>query len=374
MRRKALETLTSMLRCAHDSSRDESPREFFMSPDRDSRFSPADEPDEDFEDDAPRSIFAATWVRVVLVVLVLGVIGAVAVPYVLDVAHEGVAKTTSTSPGAPSVASPPTAPSVTARPAVPPSAATTPAAAPSPLVSTPVPAPAPKPPAVVAQATKPEPAKKPEPSAPPAKKEPSLAAEKAAQPAPTRAKAVEGGDYFVQVGAFKDAETAKRVATRLRDQNYPVDESVKRSAAATTSSPSAAPRPAPRATSPGGPDRYDVIVSGGTASEINTKLAGKGLASEPVGDGVRIRPGLSLRDAVALSKDLSSQGFKVQVRRGSGASAEATPVTAAPAPASETGGLYRVRVGGYPDRATALTVLRELQDKGYQPFIAKGRE
>jgi hypothetical protein len=33
-----------------------------------------------------------------------------------------------------------------------------------------------------------------------------------------------------------------------------------------------------------------------------------------------------------------------------------------------------VRVGGYPDRAGAQSVLRALQDKGYQPFIAKGRE
>ena len=36
--------------------------------------------------------------------------------------------------------------------------------------------------------------------------------------------------------------------------------------------------------------------------------------------------------------------------------------------------LYRVRVGGYADRATAQSVLRALQGKGYQPFIAKGRE
>src|SRR5512134_1360033 len=48
-----------------------------------------DEPTEDqeqelYEDVPPRSIFAATWFRVVLVVIVLGVIGAVAVPYVLD--------------------------------------------------------------------------------------------------------------------------------------------------------------------------------------------------------------------------------------------------------------------------------------------------
>jgi len=191
------------------------------------------------------------------------------------------------------------------------------------------------------------------------------------------AKASEGGDYFVQVGAFKEEEAAKRVATRLRDQNYPVEESVRRVGGGGVA-PSAAPRSTPRATAASGPDRYDVIVSGGSASEINSKLAAKGLASEAAGDGVRIRPSLSLRDAVALSKDLGGDGFKVQVRRGS--SAGAPTAEPAPAPAvtsSETGGgqtLYRVRVGGYPDRAAAVTVQRELQEKGYQPYIAKGRE
>jgi hypothetical protein len=51
-----------------------------MSPDRDARFTPED-PDDDFdEDEAPRSIFSATWFRVVLVLLAIGVVGAVAVP------------------------------------------------------------------------------------------------------------------------------------------------------------------------------------------------------------------------------------------------------------------------------------------------------
>ena len=114
------------------------------------------------------------------------------------------------------------------------------------------------------------------------------------------------------------------------------------------------------------------IVSGRAATEINTKLAAKGLASEPTGDGVRIRPSLPLRDAVALSKDLGSEGFKVQVRRGGGASAAATSPAASASADGAT--LYRVRVGGYPDRAAAQTVVRELREKGYEPFIAKGRE
>jgi hypothetical protein len=177
----------------------------------------------------------------------------------------------------------------------------------------------------------------------------------------TAAKSAGNGDYYVQVGAFRDRSTAQRVAARLREQNYPVDESVKRTGDAPSASPR--PAPAPRATTPAGSgsDRYDVIVSGGSATEINTRLAAKGLASEPAGDGVRIRPSLPLRDAVALSKDLGSEGFKVQVRRGGGGAA----VTAEPAPSAAPsvdrgiGGetLYRVRVGGYPDRASSKLVI-----------------
>jgi cell division septation protein DedD len=194
----------------------------------------------------------------------------------------------------------------------------------------------------------------------------AAAAEKPA--ARTTAKATAGGEYFVQVGAFREQATARRVAAQLRDLSYPVDESVKRGGDA----PAAAPRPTARASA--GPDRYDVIVSGGSSAEINTRLAAKGLASEPAGDGVRIRPSLPLRDAVALSKDLGSEGFKVQVRRGGAAGA--TAEAAAPAITSDAGGqtLYRVRVGGFPDRAAAQAVLKELQEKGFQPFIARGRE
>jgi hypothetical protein len=53
-----------------------------VSPERDDPT--AEQEYELYEDVPPRSIFAATWFRVVLVVIVLGVIGAVAVPYVLD--------------------------------------------------------------------------------------------------------------------------------------------------------------------------------------------------------------------------------------------------------------------------------------------------
>src|SRR5688500_20361772 len=56
-----------------------------MSADHDSRIPPDPEPGDDFEDDnTPRSIFAATWFRVVLVLVGVAIVGAVAVPYVLD--------------------------------------------------------------------------------------------------------------------------------------------------------------------------------------------------------------------------------------------------------------------------------------------------
>jgi cell division septation protein DedD len=195
---------------------------------------------------------------------------------------------------------------------------------------------------------------------------------KAAAPAARAKRSERGGEYFVQVGAFQDQATAKRLVSRLREQSYPVDEFVTRGGGST---PSAAPRATPRVAAASGPDRYDVIVSGGSAAEVNSKLSAKGLASEPAGDGVKIRPSLSLRDAVALSKDLGSEGFKVQVRRGAGGSV--APAAAEPAPSAAVGDgptLYRVRVGPYPDRASALGIHKELQEKGYQPFIARGRE
>ena len=59
-----------------------------MTPDRDSRLAPSNPADDGFEDEeAPRSIFSATWFRVVLVVVGVAIIGAVSVPYVLDVVN-----------------------------------------------------------------------------------------------------------------------------------------------------------------------------------------------------------------------------------------------------------------------------------------------
>ena len=319
-----------------------------------------------FEDEGRRSIFSALWFRAILVVVVLGVVAAVAVPYVLELANQ-----------------PPAKPTVAARPENPPPAPmvpqSPPAEAPSPQAPPGSPAPAmEKPPA----AEKPIAPEKP----PAAENAPTPGPEKAA-PAPSRkadtrsagvtnesttsrpkatspAPSMQGqGAYFVQVGAFKSQDTAKRLATRLRELKYNVDETAASGGAKMTASAAA-----PSGSSAG--DKYDVYVMGGTAGDINAKLGPKGLTSEPSAGGVVVKPSLPLRDAVALSKDLAVDGLKVQVRRSSAGAAPA-PAGAAASVAPSSDGLYRVRVGPFDDHATATSTMRELQQRGYTPFIAR---
>ena len=177
---------------------------------------------------------------------------------------------------------------------------------------------------------------------------------------------VPGTGYFVQVGAFKNPDTAKRLAVRLREQKYTVEESSASGAApARVTAPSAPPA------SGAASDRYDVYITGGTPADINAKLSSKGLSAEPSGGGVIVKPSLPLRDAVALSKDLAVDGLKVQVRRAAGGSAPA-PATSSGSAATSDGTLYRVRIGPFDDKTTATSTLRELEQKGYTPFIARG--
>ena len=178
------------------------------------------------------------------------------------------------------------------------------------------------------------------------------------------------GPYWVQIGAFKEVDTAKRVAAKLREENFKVEESIKRvgGAPSTRSAPTvSAPAPPTGAT-----DQYDVFVSGMSVEELNKRLAGKGLTAEPASGGVVVKPSQPLRDAFALSKDLAVDGFKVQVRR-AGAPASAPAVVSAPtAPAEGGQTLHRVRVGGFTDRAAAVAAARELESKGFKPYIARG--
>jgi cell division septation protein DedD len=196
------------------------------------------------------------------------------------------------------------------------------------------------------------------------------ATKRAATKAPTASAPAGAGPYWVQIGAFKDPGTAKRVAAKLREENFKVEESIKRvgGSASTTPAPTVA-TPAP----PGAPtDQYDVFVSGMSVEELNKRLTGKGMTAEPASGGVVVKPSLPLRDAVALSKDLAVDGFKVQVRRAGGGATAPAVVSAPTAPAEGGQTLHRVRVGAFTDRAAALAAARELESKGFKPYIARG--
>src|SRR5438094_791601 len=317
-----------------------------------------DDDDERFEDEGRRSIFSALWFRAILVVIVLGVVAAVAVPYVLELANQPAPKPTVL--GKPEMTP---SPAPVAPPAPP--VASTPSLS-SPAREKPSPmTPAPEKPATGAS-RKSEASKSAVASKSPEANEPSAPRAPRA-PAPPSPSGPAGG-YFVQVGAFKNPDTAKQLAVRLREQKYNVEES----------SASGVGKPA-RATAPSTPpatgsasDRYDVFVSGGAPADINAKLSGKGLSAEPAAGGVVVKPSLPLRDAVALSKDLAVDGLKVQVRRAGGGPAPAPPAASNAPTTTGDETLYRVRVVPFDDKTTATSTLRELEQKGYSPFIARG--
>jgi len=329
--------------------------------------------DERFEDEGRRSIFSALWFRAILVVIVLGVVAAVAVPYVLEIANQPAPKTAAlgkpemtpapapVTPPPPPVASTPVAPTpMPEKSPAPdkPAAMDKPATSesPAPTGMTPTETPTPK----KSESGKSAAANKTAMATP--KEQPASRAPRASAPSPGAP-----GDYFVQVGAFKNPDTAKKVAARLREQKYNVEETsasgVKTTRAAAPSAPAASGAPS---------DRYDVYVSGGAPGDISTKLAAKGLSAEPSGAGLVVKPSMPLRDAVALSKDLAVDGLKVQVRRAAAGGPSAAPPPSSSAAMTSDGTLYRVRVGPFDDKSTATSTLRELEQKGYSPFIARG--
>jgi cell division septation protein DedD len=347
--------------------------------------------DDDLRDtivDGPRSIFSAFWFRIVLVILALGVVAAIGLPYLLDVIAPSAPRTTRKPVQARAVAAPEQTPvvAVAAAPAVAaseslpaPTTRVTPTAPPAPAAAKPAPATPPTRVAAPATPAAPVPSSRPPATtsgsvavvgrvaeapkrvaaapkagataetasasslATPAAKAPALAAKDAA------------GGYWVQVGAFRDPNTAKRVAASLRGKKFRVDESVKLAAA---------PAPAPTALSEG--DRYSVVVSGRPPEDIKNALSAKSLRAEPASAGWTIVPAMPLAEAVALSRDLAVDGLTVQVRRAGTASRPAADPNAEP--------LHRVRVGPYPDRPAAVAVVRQLETAGYKPFIARGSE
>jgi len=315
-----------------------------------------------FEDEGRRSIFSALWFRTILVVVVLGVVAAVAVPYILELANQPPPKPTIVV--RPEPLAPPPAP-VAPPPASPGTTPVPPAAEKPPVVEKPPVAERPAPPSPMSASEKPAAAKKADASKSAVAKEP--AAPRSTKATAAKVVAAPGGAYFVQVGAFKSQESAKQLATRLRELKYNVEES-SMSGAQPGRSGAASPR---AGAAPAGSDRYDVYVTGGAPGDITAKLTAKGFTADPSSGGVVVKPSLPLRDAVALSKDLAVDGLKVQVRRAGTSAPVSAPSAGGPA-MSGGDSLYRIRVGPFDDRAAATSTLRELEQRGYTPFIARG--
>ena len=208
---------------------------------------------DDDENEESRSIFSATWFRVVLATVAVGVIAAVGLPYMLGSGTSAPEKTASvppplldTKPAASLAPSPagPDAPGALVT-VTPPSGSPAPAPALAPLAPatsvgpersaaparSPVPSSPPPARPVVAEAPRPAPDVAPAPRAKPdervasrvqakptASKPPAqVRAAAAAKPSSVKGAATRKA-YYVQVGTFKDPAAARRLAAKLRDQ------------------------------------------------------------------------------------------------------------------------------------------------------------
>jgi cell division protein FtsN len=197
------------------------------------------EDEEQDEYEGQRSIFATGWFRAVLVLLVLAVIAVIAVPLIGGwfeppappklVTPAPIPRPSAPTPP-PAVAPSTPAPTPATPPAPGPSATAPPAVTPAP-VTPPAPAtPAPSsPPAAITPAPTPTPAR---PEIPPASS-PTRAAEKAEKakapertaalaPSKSTPKAPAAGNYWVQVGAFKEGRNAEGLAKTLRAEGFAV--------------------------------------------------------------------------------------------------------------------------------------------------------
>jgi cell division septation protein DedD len=182
--------------------------------------------DEEQEEYGQRSIFATGWFRAVLVLLVLAVIAVIAVPLiggwfeptpppkvVTKPSEPAPSMAPTPPPSAPATPAPSPMPSAAAPPVAPP-----PAAAPAPAVQ-----PAPTPPAATAPTPAPARPEMPAATAPKAAEKAKPAERTAAvTPSKSAARPAGGGNYWVQVGAFKESRNAEGLARKLRAEGYPV--------------------------------------------------------------------------------------------------------------------------------------------------------
>lgn len=189
--------------------------------------------DEEQEEYGQRSIFATGWFRAVLVLLVLAVVAVIAVPLIGGWFEPTPPPKVTTKPSEPSSAPvpvpspPPTVSAPVTPPASMPSAGAPitppPVAAPMPAPSTPAPSmpapavstPAPARPEMPAAST-PKAAKAPEKAKAPERTAAVTPSKSAAKPAAA------SGNYWVQVGAFKESGNAEGLARKLRSEGYSV--------------------------------------------------------------------------------------------------------------------------------------------------------
>ncbi len=197
--------------------------------------------DEEQEEYGQRSIFATGWFRAVLVLLVLAVIAVIAVPLIGGWFEPTPPPKLSSPPPATAPPAPaPSAPKTETPPPATPTAPSTPPAAQAPTSTPPPTASTPTPPPPVASTPTP----KPESTAPPASTSPSpssstasgttgeKSAEKAGRtkapertasaPSKSAASSAGSGNYWVQVGAFKESRNAEGLARTLRSEGFPV--------------------------------------------------------------------------------------------------------------------------------------------------------
>lgn len=377
-----------------------------MSPERDDY-----RDDDERNEFASRSIFSAGWFRAVLVLTVLAIVVVISLPYLLNWFEPSpparVAKPAEPLKPAPSATPPPavapvpapapTAP-IAAPPAVKPAPPVTPAPAPAPKAAmAPPAAPAPAPKAVAAKAIPPassEPARKAAPEKAPAKAAaekaatkapaekapaktaterpptkaaemaPAKTADKPAAPtrvvakadAPSRPAAVASakpsaeaasGNYWIQLGAFKEQKNADALAKTLRDAGFPIQVTPIRRGGGGESR--------------GAAQQHELFVTETSVEKVNAALKGRGTA-QPVSGGVAVKPAFSLQEAMTVSKRLTDEGLKVVIR----------PAGGLASPSQGQGTLHAVRVGGYSNRTSALAARDELTAKGHQGFLAEG--
>jgi cell division septation protein DedD len=191
--------------------------------------------DDETQEYAPQSIFAAGWFRAVLVLTVLAIVVVVSLPYLLNW-FEPIPPSGSPQPtagvGAPTPASPPAQPPVAAPATPPPVAAKAESDKPPAPSGPPVAAKPESLPERPSAPAKPQatPEKAPAPSRPAAGPRETTPRQEAK--AGTAARSMPGGaptaasakrEYWVQLGLFKDAKNAEAIAKAVREDGFTVE-------------------------------------------------------------------------------------------------------------------------------------------------------